>query len=106
MNCRKYEICNENGEALLLTSGEFELLHALVNSSNRVLKREQIFEITRKTDYNPYDRAVDIQIGRLRKKLNDSPRTPTLIKTVRGVGYMFIGDIKTLNNPLPVGERV
>jgi two-component system OmpR family response regulator len=94
MNCGKYEVSSDGGEPLSLTIGEFELLHALVSSPNRVLKREQLFEMTRGMDYDTYDRAIDIQIGRLRKKLNDDPQTPSLIKTVRGVGYMFIGDVK------------
>lgn len=94
MNSSKYEVCNEEGEPLQLTSGEFELLHVLVNAPNRVMKREQLFEMTRGIDYDSYDRAVDIQIGRLRKKLNDDPHAPSLIKTVRGVGYIFIGDVR------------
>ncbi len=94
MNCGKYEVSNDFGNSVPLTSGEFQLLHALVNSPNRVLKREQLFEMTRGEDYDVYDRTIDIQIGRLRRKLNDNPHAPSLIKTVRGVGYMFIGDVK------------
>jgi two-component system phosphate regulon response regulator OmpR len=93
MNCAKYEVCNGKGDPVSLTSGEFDLLRALVNSPNRVLKREHLFEVTRGIDYDTYDRAVDIQIGRLRKKLGDDPHNPSLIKTVRGVGYIFIGDV-------------
>lgn len=94
MDCARYEVVSETGEPVSLTSGEFKLLQALLNAPNRVLSREQLFEITRGVDYDSYDRAVDIQIGRLRKKLHDDPNAPTLIKTVRGVGYMFIGDVK------------
>lgn len=94
MDCGKYEVSSENGVPVQLTSGEFQLLYTLLNSPGRVLKRDQLFEITRGVDYDTYDRAVDIQIGRLRKKLGDDPRSPSLIKTVRGVGYMFIGDVK------------
>ncbi len=93
MNCAKYEVCDATGAPVSLTSGEFDLLRALVNSPNRVLKREHLFEVTRGIDYDTYDRAVDIQIGRLRKKLGDDPHTPSLIKTVRGVGYIFICDV-------------
>lgn len=93
MNCAKYEVCDANGDPVSLTSGEFDLLRALVDSPNRVLKREHLFEVTRGIDYDTYDRAVDIQIGRLRKKLGDDPHMPTLIKTVRGVGYIFICDV-------------
>jgi len=94
MDCGKYEVSSDSGEPIQLTSGEFQLLYTLLSSPGRVLKRDQLFEITRGVDYDTYDRAVDIQIGRLRKKLGDDPHAPSLIKTVRGVGYMFIGDVK------------
>ncbi len=79
-----------------LTSGEFKLLEALVMAPHRVLSREHLFELTRSSDYDVYDRAIDIQIARIRKKLKDDPKSSTLIKTVRGVGYMFCGDTKIL----------
>ena len=94
MDCGKYEVRSDAGEPVSLTSGEFKLLQALLGAPNRVLSREQLFETTRGVDYDSYDRAVDIQIGRLRKKLHDDPASPKLIKTVRGVGYMFIGSVK------------
>jgi DNA-binding response OmpR family regulator len=94
MDCDKYEVSSTGGEPAPLTSGEFKLLRALVETPGRVLSREQLFEITRGADYDTYDRAVDIQIGRLRKKLGDDPNQPALIKTVRGVGYIFIGDVR------------
>ena len=78
-----------------LTTGEYKLLEALVSAPNKVLSRERLFELTRATDYDSFDRAVDIQIGRLRKKLNDDPKDPAFIKTVRGVGYMFCGEIES-----------
>ena len=93
MDCNKYEIIDSNGNSVSLTDGEFKLLFALIHSPNRVLRREHIFDMTRDSDYSAYDRAVDIQIGRLRKKLNDNPRNPSLIKTVRGIGYIFIGNV-------------
>ena len=80
------------GKSGELTSGEFRLLEALAMAPNRVLSREHLFELTRNGDYDVYDRAIDIQIARIRKKLNDDPRSPQLIKTVRGVGYMFCGE--------------
>jgi two-component system phosphate regulon response regulator OmpR len=93
MDCNKYEISDNSGYSVSLTDGEFKLLYAFIHSPNRVLRREHIFDMTRDNDYNAYDRAVDIQIGRLRKKLKDNPRQPALIKTVRGVGYIFIGKV-------------
>ncbi len=94
MNTGRFEITGADKAPLDLTTGEFQLLHTLVKSANRVLSREQLFDLTRGDDYDSFDRAVDIQIGRLRKKLGDDPKSPRLIKTVRGVGYMFIGDVK------------
>ena len=93
MDFDKYEVRSRGGALVPLTSGEFKLLHALVSAPGRVLSREQLFDITRDADYDSYDRAVDIQIGRLRKKMGDDPGSPSLIKTVRGVGYMFVGEI-------------
>ena len=74
-----------------MTTGEFKLLEALVLLPNRVLTREHLFEITRGGDFDAFDRAIDIQIGRIRKKIKDDVKSPTIIKTVRGVGYMFCG---------------
>lgn len=91
---RQYQLFDEAGTPAELTSGEFRLLEALVMAPNRVLSREQLFELTRSGEFDSYDRAIDIQIARIRKKLQDDPKTPELIKTVRGVGYMFTGDVK------------
>lgn len=93
---RQYQLFDASGKPAELTSGEFRLLEALVMAPNRVLSREQLFELTRgNSDFDSYDRAIDIQIARIRKKLQDDPRASELIKTVRGVGYMFAGEIKT-----------
>jgi len=85
----QYQAFDANGKSAELTSGEFHLLEALALSANRVLNREQLFDLTRESNYDSYDRAIDIQIGRIRKKLGDDPRKPVLIKTIRGVGYML-----------------
>jgi two-component system phosphate regulon response regulator OmpR len=90
----QYQLFDEEGKTADLTSGEFKLLEALVIAPNRVLSREQLFDVTRQGNFDVYDRAIDIQIGRIRKKINDDPRNPDLIKTVRGVGYMFCGEAR------------
>ncbi len=69
------------------------MLEAFALSPNRVLTRDYLFELTRETEFEAFDRAIDIQIGRLRKKLQDDPKTPRIIKTVRGVGYLFEGPV-------------
>lgn len=90
----QFQLFDKKGASGDLTTGEYKLLEALVSAPNKVLSRERLFELTRESDYDSFDRAVDIQIGRLRKKLNDDPKEPQFIKTVRGVGYMFCGEIK------------
>jgi two-component system phosphate regulon response regulator OmpR len=94
MNTGRFELLDPSGKPVELTTGEFQLLQTLVEAHQRALSREQLFDITRSDDYDSFDRAIDIQIGRLRKKLDDDPKTPHFIKTVRGVGYMFIGNVK------------
>ena len=91
----QFQLFDAKGHSADLTTGEYKLLESLVSAPNKVLSRERLFELTRESDYDSFDRAVDIQIGRLRKKLNDDPKEPQFIKTVRGVGYMFCGEIKS-----------
>ena len=87
----RYQLFDPDNKSVELTTGEFKLLEALVSSPNRTLSREHLFDLTREGKFDVYDRAIDIQIARIRKKLGDDPKTPALIKTVRGVGYMFCG---------------
>jgi DNA-binding response OmpR family regulator len=81
-----------SGRPLELTTAEFELLRLFVKSRGRVLTRERILEATRGLDWEAFDRSVDVLVSRLRQKLGDDPRRPAFIKTVRGLGYRFIGD--------------
>lgn len=90
----QYQLFDGAGKSAELTSGEFRLLELLVMAPNRVLTRDYLFEATRSSEFEVADRAVDIQIGRIRKKINDDSKNPQLLKTVRGVGYMFCGTIK------------
>ncbi len=79
------------GQPVELTTAEFELLRLFVKNRGRVLTRERILETTRGLDWESYDRSVDVLVSRLRQKLGDDPRRPEYIKTVRGLGYRFIG---------------
>ncbi|MBI1301925.1 MAG: response regulator [Alphaproteobacteria bacterium] len=83
----QYQIFDQDSQPLNFTTGEFKLLEALVLSPNRALSRERLFELTRDGEFDAYDRAIDIQIARIRKKLGDEKGE--IIKTVRGIGYMF-----------------
>ena len=80
-----------DGQPLVLTSAEFELLGLLARNRGRVLTRERIMDETRGIDWEAYDRSIDVLISRIRQKLGDDPRQPSFIRTVRGVGYSFIG---------------
>jgi two-component system OmpR family response regulator len=77
-----------NGTTILLTSGEFSLLSAFLDHPQRILSRDQLLDIARGEDTDVFDRAVDVQISRLRRKLHACSEGE-IIKTVRGAGYMF-----------------
>jgi DNA-binding response OmpR family regulator len=72
-----------------LSAGEFDLLTALVEHPGRVLSRDFLLERTRGREAGPFDRTIDVQIARLRKKLGDDVSDPQFIKSVRGAGYVF-----------------
>jgi two-component system phosphate regulon response regulator OmpR len=79
------------GQDLALTTAEFELLGLLVRNRGRILSRDRILDETRGIDWEAYDRSIDVLVSRLRQKLGDDARRPTFIRTVRGLGYSFIG---------------
>lgn len=83
------ELLSPSGEEVRLTTGEFDLLAAFVNNANQVLTRDRLLDLARNREAGPFDRTIDVQVGRLRRKLEDDPQNPTLIKTVRGSGYIF-----------------
>jgi len=91
------ELRNPDGSPVPLTTGEFNLLSALVKRPNRPLDRDQIMDLVKGQDWQPFDRSIDTQIGRLRKKLEADPKDPQLIKTVRGVGYVFTPKVARAN---------
>jgi len=82
------QLKSPSGATILLTSGEFSLLSAFLDHPQRILSRDQMLEIARGQDADVFDRAVDVQISRLRRKLHACSETE-IIKTVRGAGYMF-----------------
>ncbi len=87
-------LINPQGASVVLSPGEFALLAAFARHPRRVLTRDQLLDWTRGDDSAPVDRAIDVQLSRLRRKLGDDPRDPTLIKTVRGDGYLFAADVQ------------
>jgi DNA-binding response OmpR family regulator len=78
-----------DGQTIALTTGEYELLRVFVEHPNRVLSRDDLMEHIHGRNAGPFDRAIDVQIGRLRRKVESDPANPELIKSVRGAGYLF-----------------
>jgi len=89
LDMNRRELTGSDGASVSLTSYEFELLAAMAQRPSRVLSRDQIMDLIAHRDWQPLDRSIDVLIGKLRRKLNDNPHNPYLIKTVRGVGYLF-----------------
>jgi DNA-binding response OmpR family regulator len=83
------ELLSPAGAEVRLTTGEFDLLAAFVNNANQVLSRDRLLDLARNREAGPFDRTIDVQVGRLRRKLEEDPERPTMIKTVRGTGYIF-----------------
>ena len=83
-------LTGRDAKEINLTSGEFDLLSVLVQNAGRVLSRDFLLESTRGREAGPFDRTVDVQIGRLRKKLEAEPDDPQIVKSVRGAGYLFV----------------
>ncbi|MEM7428226.1 MAG: response regulator transcription factor [Pseudomonadota bacterium] len=88
------EVTDPSGSAVSLTTGELKLLEMFLNAPGRVLNRDMIMDLTKGHDWSPTDRSIDNQIARLRKKIENDPKSPRLIKTVRGAGYCFTADVK------------
>lgn len=80
-----------DGVALDLTPTEYDILDCLTQSAGRVLTRDRLLEFVSGRDYDVYDRSVDVHVSSLRRKLLDDPRDPRFIRTVRSVGYLFLG---------------
>jgi two-component system OmpR family response regulator len=83
------------GHDVPLTSGEFDLLCVLARHPGRVLSRDFLLEQTRGREAAPFDRTIDVQIGRLRKKIEADPEQPQIVKSVRSAGYVFVPSVST-----------
>jgi two-component system OmpR family response regulator len=85
-----------DGVATPLSGGEFRLLRILLEHPNRVVTRDQLIEMIHGREAEAYDRAIDVQVSRLRQRLRDDPREPALIKTVRGEGYVLASTVHSV----------
>ena len=93
LDTARRQLVSPKGEDVLLTTGEFDLLTALLKHPGRVLGREALMDLTRGRSWEVFDRTIDAQIARLRKKIEADPKKPALVKSVRGVGYVFTGKV-------------
>ena len=96
LNLRTRRLKRRDGPNIDLTNGEFNLLAALLAAPQRILTRDQILESSRVHDNEVYDRSIDVQVLRLRRKLEADPSQPQFIVTERGVGYIFNSQVEVL----------
>jgi DNA-binding response OmpR family regulator len=88
------ELREASGQVSPLTTAEFSLLEIFVGHAHRVLTRDQIMDLLKGHEWSPLDRSIDNLVARLRKKIELSPDDPTLVKTVRGLGYVFTARVE------------
>jgi DNA-binding response OmpR family regulator len=91
IRCR--QLVAPKGVEVPLTAGEFDLIAALAKHPGRVFSRDTLMDLTRGRTLEAFDRTIDAQVARLRKKIEENPKKPALIKSVRGVGYVFTGKV-------------
>lgn len=90
LDLERCQLLGADGAEIPLTAMEFGLLKVFAERPNRPLSRDQLLNLTQHRDWDPYDRSIDIRIARLRRKIEPDPGNPQVLKTVRGMGYMFV----------------
>ena len=90
LDLASHQLFASDGNELPLTGMEFDLLRVFLERPNQVLNRDQLLTLTRNREWEPFDRSIDIRIARVRRKIEHDPEHPQAIRTVRGVGYMFV----------------
>ena len=93
LNTTKRELLSGDDVVVPLSTGEYNLLTVLLERPKRVLNRNQLLDMTRGRSYDAFDRSIDTQVSRLRRKIENDPKNPELIKTVWGGGYIFTPDV-------------
>ncbi|WP_022976014.1 response regulator [Nevskia ramosa] len=96
LNLRTRRLRSPAGDTVALSNGEFSLLNALCRAPQRVLTRDQLLSLSRLHEAEVYDRTIDVQIRRLRLKIETDPAKPELIRTERGAGYQLASTVETL----------
>ena len=94
LDLARRELRSPDNVLVQLSAGEYDLLVAFVEHPQRVLTRDQLLDLARGRSAIPFDRSIDVQVSRLRRKIEPDASDPTLIKTVRGGGYLFTADVR------------
>jgi len=90
LDLKSHRLFERDGTEVALTTMEFDLLKVFAEHPNQVLSRDRLLTLTRNREWEPFDRSIDIRIARLRRKIEDDPENPKVIRTMRGAGYMFV----------------
>jgi two-component system, OmpR family, response regulator len=94
LEAARRRVMGPDGQEVSLTTSEFDLLQAFVNHAGRVLERDRLMDLVKGREWAAYDRSIDQQVARLRRKIEPDPANPSLIKSVRGVGYLFAAAVR------------
>ncbi len=100
LDLERRELRAPDGSLVTLSSGEFAMLQAFIRNPKTPLRREQLCDMVQGREQGAFDRSVDVQVSRLRRKVEADPNRPALIKTIRNVGYQFCADVQ------PIAESV
>lgn len=100
LDCRRRELKSVNGELIYLTDAEFDLLAIFVRRAARILSRDELAELLKGRNWSPEDRTIDWHVARLRRKIDSDGEMPRLIRSVRGVGYVFTADVQRLDHTI------
>ena len=96
LDTRTQNLTSPDGLVIPLSSAEYRLLQVLLSHPNRALTRDQLLDLTQGRDGGPFDRSIDVLIGRLRRRLGDDAKQPALIKTLRGRGYLLASKVSAV----------
>jgi two-component system, OmpR family, response regulator len=96
LDTKSRSLRRDRGDQIALTNGEYMLLLAFLQAPHKVLSRDELLNVTHGRDAGPYDKTIDVQVGRLRRKIERDAAQPQLIKSVRGAGYVLTVDVQRL----------
>jgi len=93
LDLASHQLFGPDGAEIPITTMEFDLLKVFAENPGKALSRDRILTLTKNREWDPYDRSIDIRVARLRRKVEADPDNPQVIRTVRGVGYMFVSGV-------------